>query len=179
MTQSKRDTTPQGDIIKTRPFRTTSGDYFAVLLSEWLPRYGWTLFIPILATAGYGALRHDERWLLVALMLVFIVVPMLMSFLYTYYMLTPEARRAVLCKCVEIVPGSHIRLTYVDSDEMGEEEQKATATDKSDDTPLPPAEVIDWSDVVRTRRTSRFVVYFLRGERMQFLLIPRCAMTVV
>lgn len=178
MTQSKCDVAPQGDVFTTRPFRTTSGDYFAILLSEWLPRYGWTLFLPILATAGYGCLRHDERWLLVALMLVFIVAPMLMSFLYTYYMLTPEARRAVLCKRVEIVPGSHLCLTYVSPDEMVEDEQKAPTPDRDDDVSLPPAEVIEWSDVVRVRRTSRFMVYFLRGERMQFLLIPRSALIV-
>ena len=87
MTEHK--TSDPGRVIRTAPFRTVSGDYFAVLLSEWIPRYGWTVLIPVLATAGYGCLSHDERWLLVALMLVFIVAPMVMSFLYTYYMLAP------------------------------------------------------------------------------------------
>ena len=56
MTERITDTvsSQKGDVIITGQFRTTSGDYFAVLLSEWLPRYGWTLFIPILTTAGFG-----------------------------------------------------------------------------------------------------------------------------
>lgn len=115
MTEHK--TSDPGRVIRTAPFRTVSGDYFAVLLSEWIPRYGWTVLIPVLATAGYGCLSHDERWLLVALMLVFIVAPMVMSFLYTYYMLAPEARRTILCKTVEIYPGSHISLRYVAPEE--------------------------------------------------------------
>lgn len=192
MTDRRPDTesSQNDDVIITGQFRTTSGDYFAVLLSEWLPRYGWTLFIPILATAGFGCLRHDERWLLVALMLVFIVAPMVMSFLYTYYMLAPEARRAVLCKRVEIAAGRYLKLVYEqpDKDESGEcETQTQThdgnstqkrAEDNDAYAPLPPAEIIEWSDVVRIRRTSRFMVYFLRGERMQFILIPHSALSV-
>lgn len=187
MTEPENDRVTRGEVIVTEPFRTTSGDYFALLLSEWLPRYGWTLFIPILATAGFGCVRHDERWLLVALMLVFIVAPMVMSFLYTYYMLAPEARRAVLCKRVEIIPGRHLRLMYehpskVDAGEYETQTQthdensaQKQAEDNDAYAPLPPAETIEWSDVMRIRRTSRFMVYFLRGERMQFILIPHSA----
>lgn len=185
MTDTVRSSaTLRDEVVVTEPFSTTSGDYFSILLSEWLPRYGWTLFIPVLATAGVGCLLHDERWLLVALMLVFIVAPMVMSFLYTYYMLTPEARRAVLHKRVEIHPGQHLRLIYLHpgnypegdgSDARGEAENSAIKEKGEDDgytCQLPPDEVIPWTEVIRIRRTSRFTVYFLRGQRMQFLLIP-------
>ncbi len=175
MTEHK--TSDPGRVIRTAPFRTVSGDYFAVLLSEWIPRYGWTVLIPVLATAGYGCLSHDERWLLVALMLVFIVAPMVMSFLYTYYMLAPEARRTILCKTVEIYPSSHISLRYVAPEEEtpAGDDKKIPADDSNDNFVLPPSETIPWSDVVRVRNTSRFQVYFLRGERMQFLLVPHSA----
>lgn len=181
MTERKTsDTSASGRVIRTAPFRTASGDYFAVLLSEWIPRYGWTVLIPVLATAGYGCLSHDERWLLVALMLVFIVAPMVMSFLYTYYMLAPEARRTILCKTVEIYPGSHISLRYIAPEEKtpAEDDKKIPADDRSDNFVLPPAETIPWCDVVRVRNTSRFQVYFLRGVRMQFLLVPHSAVSL-
>jgi len=183
MTEPERATAgQQSDVMLTEPFRTTSGDYFAVLLSEWLPRYGWTLFIPILATAGFGCLRHDERWLIVALMLVFIVAPMVMSFLYTYYMLAPEARRAVLYKRVEIAHGRYLRLIYehpaAADNEQGKDTPQNLTENRCDYAPLPPAETIAWSDVSHIRRTSRFQVYFLRGERMQFILIPHSAVSV-
>ena len=181
MTERKTsDRTASGRVIRTAPFRTASGDYFAVLLSEWLPRYGWTILVPIIATALYGCLSHDERWLLVALMLVFIVAPMVMSFLYTYYMLAPEARRTILCKTVEIYAGSHISLRYVSPDEETQtgDNKKIPTDDRNDKFVLPPAETIPWCDVVRVRHTSRFQIYFLRGERMQFLLIPHSAVSL-
>lgn len=184
MTERKDSARAQGETIVTEPFLTTSGDYFAVLISEWLPRYGWLMALPVVAVAVIGAMTHDVRWLLVALMLVFIVAPMAMSFLYTYYMLAPEARRAVLRKRVEIIPGRHIRLEYLHP------ERKTSAKDATDDVdikipaddwraeaPLPPAETIAWSDVLRVRSTSRFMVYFLRGERTQFLLVPHAAVS--
>ena len=172
---------------KTRPFSTTSGDYLSVLISLWLPRYGWIIILPIALCAALGFV-FDERLLLVALMLLFIVVPMLMSFLYTYYMLTPEARRAVLRKEVEIADGEYIRLTYLNP-ESQETEDDGNNKDsrmllpvagkdsrvKSAPLRLPPPETIQWTDVLGVRSTSRFTVYLLRGPRLMFLLVPHAA----
>lgn len=181
MSQTSSDTP-----VTTAPFLTTSGDYFSVLLSAWLPRYGWTLAIPILAFAILGYVLHDERWMLVALMLLFIVMPMAMSFLYTYYMLAPEARRSVLRKRVEIVPGSHLRLEYLPEPEKSAGDSSG---DRKEDAPLntenpgnggvftvPVPETIPWDHILKVKATSRFRVYWLKGERMQFLLIPWSAL---
>lgn len=169
---------------KTRPFSTTSGDYLSVLMSLWLPRYGWTIILPIAICAALGFV-FDERLLLVALMLLFIVVPMLMSFLYTYYMLTPEARRAVLCKEVVIAEGEYIRLIYMNPEESTEKDSEdkrmllpiADEKTRVSQTPLklPEPELIPWNDVIGMRSTSLFMVYLLRGPRLTFLLIPHSA----
>lgn len=170
---------------KTNPFVTTSGDYLSVLLSLWLPRYGWAVMLPVVACGALGFM-FDERLLLVALMLLFIVVPMLMSFLYTYYMLTPEARRAVIRKEVEIDEGRSIRLTYLPPEEAEETRDKSRrmllpiASEEELEKPLPPLripdpETIGWCDVTGVRYTSRFTVYLLRGPRLTFLLIPHSA----
>lgn len=165
------------DIKLTRLFQTSSGDYFATLMWEWMPRYGWTLLLPVLLSCLAGCVLHDERWLLVGLMLLFIVIPMAMSFLYTYYMLTPEVRRAVLPKRVEIADGRYLKLIYA---EMAENMDENNPTEDNDVkvTPLPPAEYIDWSEVKKVRYTSRFRIYYLRGQRMQFLLIPHDSLIV-
>ncbi|MDE5827122.1 MAG: hypothetical protein K2H57_06100 [Duncaniella sp.] len=172
---------------KTRPFVTTSGDYLSVLISLWLPRYGWTILLPIVLCAVCGFM-FDERLLLVALMLLFIVVPMLMSFLYTYYMLAPEARRAVVRKEIEITEGESIRLIYLPSEEPEDDRRGRSrrmelpvGNRKEDEKPLPPLpvpapETIGWDDVTGVKYTSRFTVYLLRGPRLNFLLIPHSAM---
>lgn len=175
--------TSSGDApVTTAPFLTTSGDYFSVLLSAWLPRYGWTLALPIISFAVLGYILHDERWMLVALMLLFIVMPMAMSFLYTYYMLTPEARRSVLHKRVEIVPGSHLKLEYLPDpaksagDSSGDRKEAVPMNTENPGNgavfTVPAPETIPWDQIVGIKATSRFRVYCLKGERMQFLLIP-------
>lgn len=150
----------------------------------WLPRYGWTLLLPILLCTAVG-LIFDERFLLIALMLVFIVVPMLMSFLYTYYMLTPEARRAVIRKRVEIDDNNSLRLVYLPEEKKegadgvkpaSERTLLPIASDK-ERAPLPPLpvpdpETIPWTDIIAVKSTSRFRVYLLKGPWLNFVLIP-------
>lgn len=172
--------------VTTAPFLTTSGDYFSVLLSAWLPRYGWILALPIIAFAVIGYILQDERWMLVALMLLFIVMPMAMSFLYTYYMLTPEARRSVLRKRVVIVPGNYLRLEYLPDDDKSSGENALHEQDLASSGTKNPEnrttfvahvpETIPWEQIVKIKSTSRFRVYCLTGERMQFLLIPWSAL---
>lgn len=164
------------DRQSTEPFLTTSGDYLSVLLGAWIPRYGWALALPVLLFLIMGYALHDERWFLVALMVIFIVAPMVMSFLYIYYMLTPEARRAVLRKRVDIVPGHYLRLEYLpecDTTDDAGTEPPASNTDINGTVPLP--EVIEWENILKVKSTSRFMVFFLKGERIRFILIPRAA----
>ncbi|MDE6466821.1 MAG: hypothetical protein K2L44_08975, partial [Duncaniella sp.] len=74
-------------MTETAPFTTTSGRYLSTLIGLWLPRHGWKIALPLIAVAAAGIILPDARLILVALMLLFIVMPMGMSFLYTYYML--------------------------------------------------------------------------------------------
>lgn len=150
----------------------------------WLPRYGWTLLLPILLCTAVG-LIFDERFLLIALMLVFIVVPMLMSFLYTYYMLTPEARRAVIRKRVEIDDNNSLRLVYLPEEKKEDADGVKPASERTllpiasdkERAPMPPLpvpdpETIPWTDIIAVKSTSRFRVYLLKGPRLNFVLIP-------
>ncbi len=101
----------------TEPFTTTSGDYMKCLLALWLPRYGWWLPVILAVFTGIGVTIGDVRYLIIALIIIFVGCPMLMSRLYIYYMLTPEARRAVLRKQVEIIENRQLTLTYLPVDE--------------------------------------------------------------
>lgn len=143
----------------TEPFTTTSGDYMKVLLALWLPRYGWCLPVLLAIFTGIGIALGDVRYLIIALMILFVVCPMVMSMFYIYYMLTPEARRAVLRKQVEIAENDRLTLTYLPVDE-------------DDDRRLPPSETIPWSEIKTILRIGAFRVYILRSPRLSFILIP-------
>ncbi|MCX4288316.1 MAG: hypothetical protein OSJ46_02340 [Duncaniella sp.] len=146
-------------MIVTKPFTTTSGDYMKCLLALWLPRYGWWLPVMLALFAGIGISLGDVRYLIIALMIVFIVCPMVMSIFYIYYMLTPEARRAVLRKQVEIIENQQMTLTYLPADE-------------DDNRRLPQPETIPWSEIKTILRIGTFRVYILRSPRLSFILIP-------
>lgn len=169
--------------ILTAPFTTNSGDYLSVLLSLWLPRYGGWLLLPILISLAIGIFL-DVRFVLIAIMLMFIVIPMLSSFLYPYYMLTPEARRAVIRKQVEISEGRQLRLIYLppepiaqniadkdDSQPSGETIENS----ESENFPLPEPETIEWSQIAAVKSNSRFRIYILKSQHLSFLLIPHDA----
>lgn len=143
----------------TEPFTTTSGDYMKCLLALWLPRYGWWLPVILAVFTGIGITIGDVRYLIIALIIIFVGCPMLMSRLYIYYMLTPEARRAVLRKQVEIIENRQLTLTYLPVDE-------------DDDHRLPQPETIPWSEIKTILRIGAFRVYILRTPRLSFILIP-------
>lgn len=129
--------------------------------------------------AAVGAVV-DVRFLFIALMLLFIVVPMLMSFLYTYYMLTPEARRAVTRKEVEIDEGNSLRLIYLPPEKVALKTPllgvEVDPEDMTVDVVVPEPETIEWSKIKRVKYGSRFVIYILDTPRLQFILVPYEAM---
>lgn len=171
-------TTPDTPVT-TEVFTTTSGQYLAALLGIWLPRYLWSAILPPLACAALGAVFNDWRFYLVALMLVFIVIPMGMSFLYTYYLLTPEARRAILPKRVTIEPGECITLTYEpvkDRWRYDDEKEDSDDGDKDDNPPVPEPERVDWKMVKGVKFASTYCLYILDTPRLQFIMVPYSAM---
>lgn len=149
--------------MTTAPFRTTSSDYLKCLAALWLPRNIWWMALPLAGFITAGIALSDVRFMIIALVILFIIAPMVMSFLYIYYMLTPEARRTVLTKTVEIDPGKRLTLTYQpESDD--------------DERPLPEPEVIEWSEIKSTVRAGRFLMYILNGPGLRFLLVPCSAL---
>ncbi|MCM1138543.1 MAG: hypothetical protein NC453_08235 [Muribaculum sp.] len=166
-------------MIKTLPFTTNSGDYLSILMGIWIPRYGWAVALPLIVCAAIGLL-FDVRFLFIALMLLFIVIPMLMSFLYTYYMLTSEARRAVTRKEVEIDDNNGVKLVYLPPEKPVFKEPKLGEEYNNEEIEVKPfvpePETIKWEKVKSIKYTSKFVVYILDTPRLQFLLIPYTAL---
>ena len=100
-------------------------------------------------------------------------------------MLTPEARRAVIRKRVEINDNNSLRLVYLPEEKKegadgvkpaSERTLLPIASDK-ERAPLPPLpvpdpETISWTEIIAVKSTSRFRVYLLKGPRLNFVLIP-------
>lgn len=145
-----------------------TSDYLLTLLWLWLPGRGWFIAVPVIVCAAVGVVV-DIRWLIVALALVLVVGPMLMAFFFIYYMLTPEARRAVLPRTVEVEHGKEIRIHYLD--ERRAESGEAAPAERGE-MPVPDDEVIPWSQVRGVWPRRGRTVYLLRGPRLQFIIVP-------
>lgn len=152
--------------ILTGPFRITTGDYFGTVLRAWLVKWGWMMLLPTIVFLALALALSDERWLIVALLVVFIIAPMVMSMVYTNYMLTPQARRAILPMRAEITPGHSLRLIQLDKLPSDDEDDECTPTEVN-------AETIPWSEILGESLTATHRVYRLAG--LQFILIPHRA----
>lgn len=95
----------------------------------------------------------------VALMMLFIVIPMIMSFLYFYYALTPEAIMAMRNKRILINPDKGITVTY-------------EPADTDDSVPAFPPSHVNWQEITEIEYRNHDIMLHLTGSHYRFILIP-------
>lgn len=142
----------------SRLFRIAPGVYLKHLLAG--PAGKKAIIIPALLVAGCVAAAiatSDWRFILVALMLVFIAVPMVMALIYFSITLSPEATRSTLLHSVELCSDGSIMIAYADHDDTS---RKAPVADEA----ISPEEIISF------RFSDEYLVYRLVSGRL--LIIP-------
>ena len=118
------------------------------LADNWL----W-LILPV-AVCGILAIFIDVRFVIVAMMVLFIVLPMILALLYFYYGLSPEARWSIMEKTA-VINDEGITLNFVD-------ERMKT-------------HVIRWNDVRSIIEEEDVLLLMLRGKRYTCLMLPTSA----
>ena len=165
---------------ETAPYQVPSGDYLGAVLRLRMARVWPLIAIPVVIMLAVGAF-YDSRWLFVALIALFIVAPMVLSLVYTRYLLTPEAARAVMRQsarldadgslCIPYLPP--LRRVKVDTPD-GPEVRYETVEPSS---PLPPPERFSPDDVAAVTANSSYRIYRLRRQPLRRILIPHTAFT--
>ena len=115
------------------------------LADNWL----W-LVLPV-ALCGVLAVWIDVRFVIVALMVLFIVLPMILALLFFYYGLSPEARWSIMEKSLTLRDDGLI-MDFTD-DRMKKH-------------------VIQWGDVQHIIEKDDVVALMLKGKRYALLLLP-------
>lgn len=128
----------------------TSGSYMKQLCFMFLSDYWFWMILPV-AVCGMLAYFIDVRFVIVALMVLFIVLPMVLSLLYFYYGLSPEARWSIMEKTADI-DDKGITLNFTD------ERMKK--------------HVIPWDDVRSIIEKDDVLLLMLRGKRYTCLMLP-------
>lgn len=130
--------------------RVSSGTYmrqvfFLFLADNWL----W-MVMPV-AVCAVLALWIDVRFAIVAMMVLFIVLPMVLALLYFYYGFSPEARWSIMDKTIDVQQDG-LHLDFAD-----ERMQK---------------HVIRWDDVRSIIEKDDVVMLMLDGKRYTCLMLP-------
>ena len=115
------------------------------LADNWL----W-MALPI-AICAILAFFVDVRFIIVAMMILFIVMPMVLALLYFYYGFSPEARWSIMEKTLTI-GNEGITLTFTD------ERMKKHA--------------IGWDDVLHIIEKDNVLLFMLKGKRYTCLMLP-------
>ena len=79
----------------------SSGQYIRHLFAMFLVDYWLWMAMP-LAVCAILAIWIDVRFIIVAMMVLFIIMPMLLALLYFYYGFSPEARWSIMEKTVTL-----------------------------------------------------------------------------
>lgn len=112
----------------------------------------WMIF-PIALCGAVGVLV-DVRLIIVALMVLFVVLPLILALLYLYYGFSPEAMWSIMEK-VAVIDNEGISLSFTD------ERMKKHA--------------IGWDDVRYIIEKEDVVMLMLRGKRYKCFMLPKSA----
>lgn len=143
--------------FETEPYRTGSRQYMQAIAGLWAGRWWWTIILPIvvfLILAG----TIDIVYAFVALIMLFIIVPMVMSFLYFYYALTPESIMAMRNKRLSIIKDDGITVIYEPDDDSSR--------------PRFPPVKIKWDELSGIEYRTHDIILHLKGSRYRFIIIP-------
>lgn len=77
--------------VATAPFRIAPSAYASVVVRQWLRRWWWLVALPPAASLTVAAVSGDVRYLLLAFVLICLVAPLALLFVYYYYALDPRA----------------------------------------------------------------------------------------
>lgn len=139
----------QSQSLRLEHNRVSAGRYARFVLGRVVGHYWMWLALPLVVCIMLGALRWE--WLVVALMYVFIIIPMLMPLAYYWCMLTPETRWSLLPKTV-MIDSQGIDLTF-------------------DDGAYPGQKHLDWQEVSSCRQKGMMLIFTLKVRKFQYLII--------
>ncbi len=148
--------------VTTSSFRVGPGAYLRYSARSVVPRLLFAVCIPFIACLIASA--WDLRWAFVALIILFLVAPMAVGYIYFSQLLTPEAQKALSPKQVTLpapdsglpAPDSTVTVTYLSSDE--------------ENTPPPPV-TFYWSDINKLIEARKYLI--IESDSLGYpLIIP-------
>ena len=133
------------------PYRVAASDYLRQLARMYFrARWPW-LVAPLLVCGALAVWLADVRWFIVAMMVLFVAIPMVLSLAYINYALSMEARWSLLEKSLTLTDDG-ILLQFTD--------------ERMHDR------LIRWNEVSGIKVAGESFLVMLNVRRFTFLMIP-------
>lgn len=137
-------------MIRLESHKITSAEYLKILYGHIAEDYWFLIALVALTMIVMSAV--DIRWLIVTLMCVFVVVPMIMSYLYIWHAMKPLVRLSILPKgvviddlAITIEPADEVRLSQL---------------------------VLPFTDFSRYRITDKYLLLTFSQSKYLFFVVP-------
>lgn len=137
-------------MIRLESHKITSAEYLKILYGHIAEDYWFLIALVALTMIVMSAV--DIRWLIVTLMCVFVVVPMIMSYLYIWHAMKPLVRLSILPKSVVIDDSA---ITIEPADEVGLSQL-----------------VLPFTDFSRYRITDKYLLLTFSQSKYLFFVVP-------
>lgn len=155
--------------MTTPPHKVHPHTLVRLLMTEWIKRNWWWIAIPPVTAIVVAAALHDLRFLLVALIWVFLVAPPVMIIVYFYYALSPEARYSIRLHTITATPQG-ITISY--PPEPSPEPDEAGAQNPTEATPQAFADdFIPFAEITSVKNHPQYLAIYL-GSPYKIILIP-------
>lgn len=141
--------------IVTDTFKLTPAAYFRIAAGAVFPKLTSLCLVIIVVAITAGAI-FDIRFFLVALIVIFIVIPMVVGHIYFSKLLTAEAQYTLMPKRVVIVPDESISEVF----------------ESADPENIPPRTRLFRWDTISSRKISGKNLVIVFGKNDYTLIIP-------
>lgn len=149
-------------------FQPAASAYQRLALMQWVGRWWWLVALPVAASCVMAFI--DIRFVFVALILVFLVVPFVVFNVHFYQLLSPELRCRLYRQRFVISYGTSITIEY-----EAPQKETDTETDAAEEGCEMVNESIDWNAVERIERNGAYWLIKLTkasGHTPAFILAP-------
>ena len=154
----------KGSIFETSEFSMPINMYVKMIILSLLMRWFWLLASPIVLCVIL-AIFVSYKFVLVALMILFLILPFVLMMVYFYYSSTQEAQISILKKRMEIThEGIRVYFSPILRHKYDTEEEDEYFTPKEC--------FIGREEVIKVDNMGNKVVMYLVGNRCRIISIP-------
>ncbi|MFI3240645.1 MAG: YcxB family protein [Bacteroidales bacterium] len=163
--------------MTTERFKISAGKLIGILVPLFLTKWRDLIFILLIVMVWLSTVRIE--FALVALMIIFLVIPMGLLYLFSYYALLPEVCTAVLLKTATF-SDEGVFYTYFrkpKKEENTDEVEVIDTTDEVEEWEVSHTALFKWEQFSRYERRKDMILLVFNDSRYKFLAIPYSAFT--